>query len=497
MKILFGTDLLLCYLLRADYIDGIQLLLDWMNKIGDKKIVDPSSIAILTNFAPISKFKQLNDFTLLTKIYRPTERIKQLLTNPKYKLIKGQTGIKTLLPHLTLLDSNLIDFLITENPLMFQLARELNLDDRVYGIENYIEKCSYEHRDLDTTKGVVVKTIQFGNLSLNDVFFETFIRDYSPHYVEWFYSKSKDLVYISEDENKSLKALLKLKIEGPEEDYSDITPMLPKARRLKICSFKVDYTGEKLGERFMRIIFDQALEKKVDEIYVTIYNNSKIRKRLLDLLERWGFYEWGKKKGELVYLRKLNGPITGDLRKDFPFHSFKEEAYIIPLHKIYFSQLLPSKDVRNSFFDYEPSKYGVRKVLILHESLNPLKTGAILLFYQKTSILKDRGIMAIGVVENSYSGFNSHDAFLNRCRKRSILQNVQLLDCWKKANGNPMVVNFLFVKTLAPNEIRNVDLEAVDIDTNKLINQVPLRISKEQFNKLIKGTTYESYLTIN
>ena len=66
--------------------------------------------------------------------------------------------------------------------------------------------------------------------------------------------------------------MLKLKIEDVDEDYSDIIPLFPKAKRLKICSLKVDYTGEKLGERFMRIIFDHALENKVDEIYVTIFN---------------------------------------------------------------------------------------------------------------------------------------------------------------------------------------------------------------------------------
>lgn len=173
-----------------------------------------------------------------------------------------------------------------------------------------------------------MRTAQLGDLSLKDIFFKTFIDDYSPYYFRWFHSKSKDLVYISEDENKSLKALLKLKIEGSEKDYSDITPRFPKAKRLKICSFKVDYTGEKLSERFIRIIFDTALEEKVDEIYVTIYNTSKIRKRLIDLLERWGFYNWGKKKEELAYLRKLNGSLTGNLRKDFPFHSFNGKAYI-------------------------------------------------------------------------------------------------------------------------------------------------------------------------
>lgn len=64
-----------------------------------------------------------------------------------------------------------------------------------------------------------MRTAQLGDLSLKDIFFKTFIDDYSPYDFRWLHSKSKDLVYISEDENQSLKALLKLKIEGSEEDY--------------------------------------------------------------------------------------------------------------------------------------------------------------------------------------------------------------------------------------------------------------------------------------
>lgn len=497
MKILFGTDLLLCYLFRGDYIDGIQLLIDWVDKIGDKKIVDISSLTILTNFVSTSELKQINNFTLLTDISRPTERIKELIIKSRCNFLKNQDAIKTLLPHLVLLDCNIVDFMVTENPLVFQLARELGIDDRVYGIENYIEKCSFEHRELDIAKGVIVRTAKLGDLSLNDAFFETFIKEYGSGFLKWFNLKSEDLVYISEDESKSLKALLKLKVEGPEEDYSDITPIFPKTKRLKICSFKVDYTGKKLGERFMRIIFDQALKENVREIYVTIYDTSKTRKRLIDLLERWGFNKWGNKNEEAVYLRKLNGPATGDLRKDFPFHLFREEVYLIPLHKTYLSQLLPSKEIRKIFSDYEPSKYGIRKVLILHESFSKLETGAILLFYQKTSELKDRGVLAVGIVEDSYSEFNSKNAFLSRCRKRSVLPNIQLEHCWEKAKKKPTVINFLFVESFLHNEISNIDIESVGIDTDKLIGQVPFKINSEQFKKLIKRTNYERCITFN
>lgn len=496
MKILFGTDILLYYLNSSDYIDGIQLLINWIDRIGLKKMVDPSSVAILTNFVPFSKFVKLNDFDLLKETDRPTERIKNVIDQSEIHYTISKDAVKPLLPHLALLDKNIVDYMLTENLLTFQLAKELGIDDRVFGIEEFIEKCSSEYRELDNTKGVIVRTAELGSLSLKDPFFKTFIDEYS-NYKQWFHSKANDLVFISEDYNKSLKALLKLKLEGEEEDYSDIYPVLPKAKRLKISSFKVDYTGEKLGERFIRIIFDEAFKANVEEIYVTIYNTSKMRQRLIDLLERWGFNKWGTKKDELVYLRKLEGPKTGNLRKDFPFHSYNEAAYIIALHKTYLSQLLPPTEIRRNFFDYEPSKYGIRKVLVLHESFHKLKTGSILLFYQKTSILEERGIMAVGVVEDSFNTFTSQDSFLNRCRKRSILQNEQLRDCWNKAYGKPVVINFLFIKSFDKHEICNSKINSVGIDTKQLISQVPFKISNKQFRELIKETDYEKCITID
>lgn len=65
-----------------------------------------------------------------------------------------------------------------------------------------------------------MRTAQLGDLSLKDIFFKTFIDDYSPYDFRCSIQSLKIwYIYISEDENQSLKALLKLKIEGSEEDY--------------------------------------------------------------------------------------------------------------------------------------------------------------------------------------------------------------------------------------------------------------------------------------
>lgn len=68
-------------------------------------------------------------------------------------------------------------------------------------------------------------------------------------------------------------------------------------RRLKVGTFKVESTGFRLGERFVKIIFDNALQRNVDEIYVTLYTDREELSALAALLKRWGFTEYGVKIG--------------------------------------------------------------------------------------------------------------------------------------------------------------------------------------------------------
>ena len=92
---------------------------------------------------------------------------------------------------------------------------------------------------------------------------------------------------------------LYLKTEGISENYSDIEPPFLPKRRLKVGTFKVESTGFRLGERFVKIIFDNALQRKVDEIYVTLFTDRGELVALEELLYRWGFVFYGiKRNGE-------------------------------------------------------------------------------------------------------------------------------------------------------------------------------------------------------
>ena len=85
--------------------------------------------------------------------------------------------------------------------------------------------------------------------------------------------------------NGLLLSFLYLKIEDKNEPYSDIEPPFSPKKRLKIGTFKVINNGFRLGERFMKIIFDHALINKVEEVYVTIFDKREEQIRLIEMLE--------------------------------------------------------------------------------------------------------------------------------------------------------------------------------------------------------------------
>jgi hypothetical protein len=143
---------------------------------------------------------------------------------------------------------------------------------------------------------LAVRRMHFGQVDLHSEFFNSFREDYGgPAFDKWFNRKADDTAYVCY-EGETLTAFLYLKREGPEENYADVEPRFHPKRRLKIGTFKVELNGFKLGERFLKIVFDNAIRQRVDEVYVTIFPKRIEQQRLVRLLEDFGFTHHGKKK---------------------------------------------------------------------------------------------------------------------------------------------------------------------------------------------------------
>jgi predicted nucleic acid-binding protein len=155
-----------------------------------------------------------------------------------------------------------VDILVTEDRGIHSKARVLGIATRVFTIDDFLEKVTAEHPDLIDYRVLAVRKELFGNVHLDDPFFDSFRRDYVD-FNRWFNRKADEVAYVSKTESGELIAFLYLKLEEPLEPYSDIEPRFWPCRRLKIGTFKVAMNGYKLGERFLKIIFDNAITQNV------------------------------------------------------------------------------------------------------------------------------------------------------------------------------------------------------------------------------------------
>lgn len=497
MKILIGTDILLYYLQKNELMDGMTMMFKWIDRIDADKYVDISSIAILTNFASLESFVELKNYEVLRNLKPKADRIERLDESLNNKFGVQGVQYKPLLAQLNWLFYEDVDLLITENLMSHNVAKVLGIDDKVFTIEEFIEKCSLEYCYLDETKGVAISKVRFGTLDYNDAFLDTFKEEYKPYYQVWFKKKSNDFVYIAKDQEGALRGLLKLKVEEPTEDFGDIHPKFLPKKRLKISSLKADYSSQRLGERFMRIIFETAIKEEVEEIYITIVVRGVNRLRLVNMVKQWGFATYGiKGEKEQVFVRDFTKKVTDEPKTCFPFHSPQNGAFIIPIYRSYATQLLPPFGLDLNDNDVESNKRAIKKVVILHHDDNRIKEGSVLLFFQKSEASGCRHLIGVGVAENVYRNFPSEYRFKNRCRKRSLLTEESLHDCWVRADEKPIVVEFLYAYYFEE-LITTALLESIGININEMHSQTPLYLEKEQFCAIIKNTDYAKTIVVN
>lgn len=158
---------------------------------------------------------------------------------------------------------------------------------------------------------------QFDTIDIKDSFFDTLKTSYV-EFEDWFNRKGEqgESAYVVYSDSGELNAFLYLKIEnGP---LVDINPILNVEKCLKVGTFKIDAHGTRLGERFVKIIADTALNNGLRHAYVTVFPEHE---SLIRILETFGFKKCATKKTqngiEDVYIKDMNYQ-TGDILLDYP-----------------------------------------------------------------------------------------------------------------------------------------------------------------------------------
>lgn len=386
-----------------------------------------------------------------------------------------------------------VDILITEDKKIHKKALELGIQDKVFTIDSFLEKTFAEHPELVNYKVLNVLKLKFGKIDLNDTFFDSLKEDYVG-FDKWFIKKYDEEAYITINSNNGmLLSFLYLKVEDENENYSNINPQFSSKRRLKIGTFKVISNGFRLGERFMKIIFDNALKNHVQEIYVTVYDKRPEQRRLIDLLEQWGFVLWGTKgEGELVYVRDFSPQFNiENLKSCFPYISKGRNVYVVPIYPEYHTELLPDSILNTEspkeFIEDFPHRNCINKVYVSRAMEPYPSVGDILVFYRTGGYYKSV-VTTIGEVLEVKTDFQDENDFILYCRKKSVYPEQALREMWRYSARKPFVVNFLYDYSF-PHRINMKEL--IDLKVLTGINDAPRGfkpITKEQFEIILKET---------
>ncbi len=240
------------------------------------------------------------------------------------------------------------------------------------------------------------------------------------------------------DDEGFIQAFLYIKKEKGE--ISDVEPLLPKDQYLKVGTFKINPHGAKLGERFIKKIFDNALSKGIKKIYVTIFPEHK---ELIRLLKNFGFEKYGQKKTkngvEDVLLKRI-GEISNKVELDYPIINLNRKQYLIGVYPKYHTRLFPDSILHNEnarIIDDVPHTNSIQKIYICRmRNVECLTRGDALVIYRTKD--KDSAwyrsvatsLCVVQEVKNKHA-FNSLDDFLKYCLPLSVFSEQELKEYYK------------------------------------------------------------------
>ncbi len=502
MKVLLDTNILIHREASKIVNEEIGNLFNWLDRLHYEKCIHPLSIGELEKHDNPVVVK-----TIQTKIQNYNALKTEAPESSEISAIRAKydknenDNIDTSL--LKEVYAGRVDYLITEDRKIHVKASELGVTNNVFTIDDFLEKSTTENPELSEYKVLSVKKEYFGNINIDDVFFDSFKEDYEG-FKSWFNRKSDEIAYICQSDKGNILAFLYIKKEPKDENYSDITPILPPKTRLKIGTFKVISNGYKLGERFLKIIFDNAINYKTDEIYVTLFHKSEEHDRLIGLLTDWGFSLYGLKNtptgDEEVYIKDLHqDPDTLKPKNAYPFITKNRRVFIVPIYPDYHTELLPDSILNTEspedYIESEPHRNAIQKVYISRSVNRDLSSGDVIVFYRTGGLYKGV-VTTLGVIDEVIDGISDEDQFINICRKRSIFDDNELKKHWNyNVRNRPFVINFLYLYSFPKRPILK---SLIEMGVIQDIHSVPRgfeQITQEQFEIILEASeTNESFI---
>lgn len=503
MRVLLDTNIIIHREANRVVNEDIGILFRWLDTLKYNKCIHPITVSEIEKYdapeaAPAIRIK-LESYCVMKTVAALAPQVDELS-----KCVDNSPNDRNDSVLLNELFCDRVDFLITEDKKIHRKAESLGIDDKVFYIDTFIEKCLVENPSLIDYRVQTVKRELFGNIDINDPFFDSLRHDYIG-FEKWFAKKADESAYVCYEQDK-VCAFLYLKIEGSSENYSNILPAFVPKKRLKIGTLKVTLNGYRIGERFIKIVTDNALRLKVDEIYVTIFENTVEQKRLVRLLEEYGFYKHGMKESESgvesVYVKTMQRVFNADaIKSSYPYIDANRQAFLVPIYPAYHTSLLPDSILSNenpeAFESNESYRNAISKVYICRSIERDIHPGDIIVFY-RTGGYYISVITTLGIVESIVTDINDATDFVRLCRQRSVFTNQELIDHWNYNKYNrPFIVNFLYSYSF-PHRINMKRL--IEIGVLPDVSSAPrgfMKIDHQQFCNIIRETNTDENIIVS
>jgi hypothetical protein len=334
---------------------------------------------------------------------------------------------------------NAVSYLLTQDEGLLDRAAALGLGDRSFNVsEALIHFGQFFGREIPPTPGYL-RDEAIHVLSLEDSFFDSFEEDYAGFRTTWFpkvAAQGRRCCWVQRADGGPGAVLIY------KEDDTDPLGTLPRKRRFKICSLKVDSSMQRLrlSELLLSYAFNFADRNRYQECFVTIKPKHL---PLVRILEEFGFKDAGPINDERIYLKSLVPPTTidgsaasGDFRSIFPslFDGPTVGKFVVPIlprwHYWLFpdSQLHPNQTTLEDFgggtpnHRMTPAGNAIRKAYITRSTIGLVRPGDILLFYQSEIA---RAVTRAGVVERIVS-CPDMNAVISEIGNRTVLPQSEL-----------------------------------------------------------------------
>ena len=486
MRFILDTNIFIC---REDHKvipPNLQRLNKLLNEVGAAVVLHPLSIDDVSNDSD-SQRKEISMSKLGTYAQLPSPP--EPFADQNFMAMVGPAKKQNDEIDLAILYAvykNAVDFLVTEDNGIHKKARSLNISDRIFHIDEAIFYLQKSLPDFELSSPAALEKGYMHNLDLADPFFDSLKKDYPP-FETWFLEKAtENRKCWKYTKGNRLLALLILKSEN--ETIPSI-PILPKKKRMKICTLKVEHTGCKMGELFIKLSFQAAIRNDLEEVYLSHFSGEN--DHLVDLISEFGFKKvavkpWTDGRSEDVFIKRLRPEVGEEISRkqlyaDF-YPSFYEgpevSKFVIPIVPKYSERLFPGSGGQTFLTgfqgDFIVEGNTIKKAYLCQSRIRAISPHDLVFFYRSHDLKK---IISFGVIEQVFFDLRDKDEVKRIVGKRTVYGDAEIekmvqaptiaiLFKWNAHLKNPLGYNQLLqlgVLNGPPRSITNISHDAYKI----------------------------------